>query len=513
MDEAGDLGKTIENLLASCDHSDVDIRSSAAECLNRTVKSNLHTNFNRIQLEFFKELRNNGSSRRIRAALTRFAELAHLFRPLKCRQYFVQLIPVIQTISARTNEEAIQETISTAMKKLMPVFGPYATKDETILLLKCFLPSVGHSLAAVRRTAAISLAAICKHSRKPTYFYSWLIQNLLKSFHQTNQSTKLNISAAQLQENTNNLLSGIFLCLKHIFPLLADCPTDEESQSLAITLKQKQIFEKMVENFRDNLLQMYALIFHSLRYSNDNTVILSALEALQQLKYPPKIVLSNLLSINGLNGSSILSDQTYSSSLPSSPSLSQKRMKGYSSIASSCDNVNSLEDDEEIIIESFPKATQLISESRNSLDLSCSFKSELSDATRVNSSLSIASDMDSVFDESVSKDSHDKSPLRYPSKIMPMVIDTLNDEISTTLDGPLSPAPSTPGYFDVEMMPQVSNLLPLFFIIFSNVYCSSVTLLKRLMGSEISVVRGPCRWNISLDYCVQGSYLGERKEA
>lgn len=451
------LGITIETFLACCDDGDVDTRNSAGECLNRTVKCNYHTNFNRIQLEFYKELRKNGSSRSVRAALSRFAELAHLFKPLKCRPYFVQLIPVIEAISTRTSEESIQETISTAMKKLMPVFGRFATKDEIVQLLKCFLPNIGYSLAAVRRTASISLAAICKHSKTPTYFYSWLIQTLLKTFQQTNQPTKiLNNSATQLQESTNNFLSGLFLTLKHIFPLLADCPTNEESQSLVISQKQKQIFEKMIDNLKDNLLQMYALIFHSLRYSNDNTVVLSALEALQQLKYPPKIVLSNLLSINGLNGSSILSDQSYLTSVPSSPSLSQKRVKGYLSIASSCDNVDALEDDEEIIIESFPKATKLSSENRSTIDLSLSSRSEIFDGTRVNSSLSIASDPDSVCDEGLGKDLEEKSPLKYSGKLIPMVIDTFNDESSIATDAPLSPAPSTPSYFDIEMMPQVS---------------------------------------------------------
>ncbi|XP_074597551.1 huntingtin isoform X2 [Brevipalpus obovatus] len=449
------LGITIETLLGRCDDADIDERSKAGESLNQLVHNNLPDHLNTIQLTFYKELRKNGSNRSIRAALSRFAELAHLFRPIKRRPYLVQLIPVIEMISARTNEEAIQETISTSMRKIMPVFGPYATKDEIISLLNCFLSNLAHGLPLVRRTAAISLSSICQHSRKPSYFYSWLIQNLLRNFHQSNIITKSNLNTGQSQENgsNNNLLSGIFICLKHILPLLADCPSDQEIRSSASSHKQKQVFE----NLRDNLLQMYELVFHSLRYSCDNSVVISALEALLQLKNPPKIILSNLFSINGLGTQSKLSENSILTSLPSSPSLSCKRIVENSSIASSCDNVMTLEDDEDILISSFSRATKLISDtSRDSIDFSSSTKNELLGSFRASSSLSLTSEPDSVYDESIISNYDDRASLRYTNKMPSMTMDGIDDE--TFNESLLSPCPSTPSYRDSDMMHQINGI-------------------------------------------------------
>ena len=39
----------------------------------------------RLQVELYKEIKKNGSSRCVRAALCRFAELAYLILPQKCR--------------------------------------------------------------------------------------------------------------------------------------------------------------------------------------------------------------------------------------------------------------------------------------------------------------------------------------------------------------------------------------------------------------------------------------------
>ena len=50
------------------------------------------------------------------------------------------------------------------------------------LLLKAFLPNLKSSLAVARRTAASSLVLICLHSRKPHFFYSYLLSALLGTF-------------------------------------------------------------------------------------------------------------------------------------------------------------------------------------------------------------------------------------------------------------------------------------------------------------------------------------------
>ena len=51
-------------------------------CFTQTL---LETNLGRLQVELYKEIKKNGSPRCLRAAVWRFAEMAHLIRPQKCR--------------------------------------------------------------------------------------------------------------------------------------------------------------------------------------------------------------------------------------------------------------------------------------------------------------------------------------------------------------------------------------------------------------------------------------------
>ena len=63
---------------------------------------NLSSPFN-----FLFSIHQNGASRSLRAAMWRFAEMAHLIRPQKCRPYVINLLPCIAKISRR-QEDAIQ---------------------------------------------------------------------------------------------------------------------------------------------------------------------------------------------------------------------------------------------------------------------------------------------------------------------------------------------------------------------------------------------------------------------
>ena len=70
----------------------------------------MESNLGRLQVELYKEIKRNGGGRSLRAALSRFAEMARLIRPLKCRPYIVNLLPCLQRIAQRT-EESVQETL------------------------------------------------------------------------------------------------------------------------------------------------------------------------------------------------------------------------------------------------------------------------------------------------------------------------------------------------------------------------------------------------------------------
>ncbi|KAF4090636.1 hypothetical protein AMELA_G00054290 [Ameiurus melas] len=85
----------------------------------------MDSNLPRLQLELYKEIKKNGASRSLRAALWRFAELAHL------------------------------------------------------VLLKALVANLKSSSPTIRRTAASSAVSVCQYSRRTNYFYTWLLNVLL----------------------------------------------------------------------------------------------------------------------------------------------------------------------------------------------------------------------------------------------------------------------------------------------------------------------------------------------
>ena len=58
----------------------------ADENLNKVIRTQGESNFSKILVELFKEVKKNGGSRSVRAALWRFAYLAPYIKPAKCRQ-------------------------------------------------------------------------------------------------------------------------------------------------------------------------------------------------------------------------------------------------------------------------------------------------------------------------------------------------------------------------------------------------------------------------------------------
>ncbi|XP_070540509.1 huntingtin-like isoform X2 [Ptychodera flava] len=283
------LGISMETFLVACDDPEPDVRMNADECLNRTIKSLLETNLGRLQVELYKEIKKNGPSRSLRAALWRFADLAHFIRPQKCRPYVVNLVPCVQRI-ARRPEEAVQESLGTFMNKILPVLGSFTNDTEVKLLLKTFLPSLKSASAATRRTAASSLSAICQHSRKPTMFFAWLVNVLL------------GMVVPVHEERKSHVLLGVLLCFRHVIPHLANPNHKDHSLkgSFGITRKEQETGVSI-----EQLIQIYELLLY---YSQniDHNVVTASLETLQQLlRTPPPPLLSVLLSPNGIKRKTI----------------------------------------------------------------------------------------------------------------------------------------------------------------------------------------------------------------
>ncbi|KAL7976412.1 hypothetical protein Chor_015476 [Crotalus horridus] len=243
------LGIAMELFLLCSDDAESDVRMVADECLNKVIK--------------------NGASRSLRAALWRFAELAHLVRPQKCRPYFVNLLPCLTRVSRRP-EESVQETLAAAMPKIMAAFGNFANDGDIKVLLKAFIGNLNSNSPTIRRTAAAATVSICQHSRRTQYFYTRLLQVLL------------GLLCPKEEEHPSVLILGVLLTLRYLIPLL-----------------QQQVYEL------------------SLQYTQhrDHNVVTGSLELLQQLlRTPPPNLLLVLTMRGGLLQASAAEDEIVSRS-------------------------------------------------------------------------------------------------------------------------------------------------------------------------------------------------------
>ena len=81
---------------------------------------------------------------------------------------------------AKRPEESLLETLAVALEKIMPVLGHFTNDNDIKSTLKAFLPNLSHNTSAIRRSAINSLVVLCRHSRKPNMFLSWLLSIVLQ---------------------------------------------------------------------------------------------------------------------------------------------------------------------------------------------------------------------------------------------------------------------------------------------------------------------------------------------
>ncbi|XP_041041506.1 huntingtin isoform X4 [Carcharodon carcharias] len=287
------LGIAMEMFLLCCDDTESDVRMVADECLNKIIKALTDSNLPRLQLELYKEIKKNGPSRSLRAALWRFAELAHLVRPQKCRPYLVNLLPCLGRISKRS-EESVQETLAGALPKIMMALGNFANDSEIKMLLKTFIGNLKSSSPTIRRTAASSAVSICQHSRKTQYFYTWLL-NVLLGF-----------MVPVEEDRPTPLILGVMLTLRYLMPLLRQQVKDTSLRdSFGVTRKEAEISPSL-----EQLIQAYELTLHYTQH-RDHNVVTAALEMLQQLfRTPPPELLRALTTPSSITRVSIARDDT-----------------------------------------------------------------------------------------------------------------------------------------------------------------------------------------------------------
>ncbi|XP_055988635.1 huntingtin isoform X2 [Sorex fumeus] len=276
------LGIAMELFLLCSDDAESDVRMVADECLNKVIKALMDSNLPRLQLELYKEIKKNGASRSLRAALWRFAELAHLVRPQKCRPYLVNLLPCLTHTSKRP-EESVQETLAAAIPKIMASFGNFANDNEIKVLLKAFIANLRASSPTVRRTAAGAAVSICQHSRRTQYFYSWLL------------SVLLGLLVPVEDGHSTLLILGVLLTLRYLVPLLQQQVKDTSLKgSFGVTRKEMEVSPST-----EQLVQVYELTLHYTQHQ-DHNVVTGALELLQQLlRTPPPELLLALTTAGG----------------------------------------------------------------------------------------------------------------------------------------------------------------------------------------------------------------------
>ena len=136
------LAMAMEMFFTLLDDADADIRMVADENLNRMTRSLGEGNIGRLQVELYKEIKKNGSQRCVRAALTRFSQLVNHIRPSKCRPYLVNLLPCLETLSSR-GEEQIHECMATTFPSIFTVLGHHSNTNEIRTLLKAFMNNIG----------------------------------------------------------------------------------------------------------------------------------------------------------------------------------------------------------------------------------------------------------------------------------------------------------------------------------------------------------------------------------
>ncbi|XP_030848870.1 huntingtin [Strongylocentrotus purpuratus] len=287
------LGIAMEIFLTSCNDSESDIRLKADECLNKVIKACMESSLGRLQLELYKEIKKNGPSRSLRAALWRFAEMAHLIRPQKCRPYVINLLPSIARISRRP-EDIVQEALMNFLIKTLPVLGTFLTDTEVKNLMKVLFPNLKHTSATTRRTAARCIVLICQYGRKPALYFSWLVQALLMFVIPVKESFPVQIHL------------GVLLCLRYTVPHLVMQRAKEQGLkgSFGVTKKEEETGVK-----DEQLVKIFEYLIHCTRHA-DHNVLTATLDALQQLlKDPPKPLLDILMSKEGIAKISIYEDK------------------------------------------------------------------------------------------------------------------------------------------------------------------------------------------------------------
>ncbi|XP_054259354.1 huntingtin-like [Macrosteles quadrilineatus] len=269
------LSFSMETLLQLCDDSDSNIRLVADESLNRIIRAMMDNNIVKVHVELHKEIKKNGSVRSLRAALWRFAQLAHMIRPQKGKAYIQNLVPSLIEIAKR-REEPVLETLAASLPRILSALGNFTTDNNIRDLLKSLLVNLSSDITVVRRTAATSIVSVCLHSRKPSVFFSYTLNSLLDGIVPVKEGEELTVQ-------------GTLNCVRLLLPHLTQATAGDHDCLFSV----------------DRFIQIYELCLH-LSSHPDHNMVTTALETLHQLlTSAPRQLLDTLLSPQGISRSHI----------------------------------------------------------------------------------------------------------------------------------------------------------------------------------------------------------------
>ena len=307
------LAVAIAGLLAGCDDPDSDVRISADESLNRTITTLIDSHLGRLQVELYKTIKKEDTPiRSLRAALSKFSDLAHMVKPLKRRVFVTSLLPSLHRIMKMPGE-SIQETLASCMDKLTaalgtatstsfwtissrtyqlytpftlavwcpllsapayrvligacnpvlyPIHGPFTahtglffTDTEVQDMLLMLVDNMRSSSVVIRRTATECAISICEGSSSPYHYLSQLVNSLF-----------MLIGEAEAMGSTEAML-GALLGFRR-----------------AMISYQTELNAPFKKDIMDlpSVQQLFGSLMKALQHENHN-IVTGSLEALQQL--------------------------------------------------------------------------------------------------------------------------------------------------------------------------------------------------------------------------------------
>lgn len=209
------LNVAIKTLLCAYNDPDADVRTVIDECLNKIIRLVINHHVVKVQYELYQEIRRNGSSRSLKAALSKFGLVSHKISPKQAKLFATQLVPCMLQLVCR-KEDLIVNVLAESVELILQSLGRYLSDNDIKMLLKTLFDNVMESKVNLRRTYSTIILSICSNSYAPKKCVVYVTYQLLNVLSHNPES--------------EDRIIGVFMCLKTILSLLLskDTKVDEE---------------------------------------------------------------------------------------------------------------------------------------------------------------------------------------------------------------------------------------------------------------------------------------------